>query len=70
MTQVDFGRHLNSSLHEVRGLAIGRRRDPADSPHAVQVVGHVQGEVVVYDVNSVARVDPPGCLELLTPSYK
>ena len=57
----DF-RHLSASLHEVRGLAVERGRHPADPPHAVEVVGHVHGEVVVHDVHRVARVDPPGCL--------
>ena len=57
----DF-RHLSASLHEVRGLAVDRGRHPADPPHAVKVVGHVHGEVVVHDVHRVARVDPPGCL--------
>ena len=56
------GIHLNASLDKVRGPAVGRRGDPADSPHAVQVVGHVHGEVVIDDVHRVARVDSAGCL--------
>ena len=48
----------------MRGLAIGRRRDPADPPHAMKVVGHVHGEVVIDDVHRVARVDTTGGLGL------
>ena len=54
--------HLQPFLDEVRGLAAGRRGDPADPAHAVQVVGHVQREVVVDDVHRVAGVDSAGCL--------
>ena len=52
--------HLDLAPHEVRDPGALLGADPADAAHPVDVVGHVEWEVVVDDVLGVVGVQTPG----------